>query len=904
MVVFGILAVLTAAAGVLMTTNETVIQKAISLDLFDSSKPVGYTELGSDSSDPSKLKAMVKGSIYETGEQMTVYGACMNAYGQLIPGSNATFDSWFRNGTQWQNTSYMTPILNNGNPTGRWKIDVNMSSQPGTYLTQITCSYLGDTAIAFGEWQNPDWVTRISTIEDYVIAINDTTTLIYDVVNNITIQIDSQTVTILDAISNLTAVVTNQYNNLTNQITIFEGDVQSNFTDVLTQLGNITTSLEEGSFTGLARQHAAVYDLVSSIDYSFWILDTADPYYSGGSPNTYDCTATDMSSPDNVWFVTSSGDLMYKNSSEEYTSASYPAMTWSGVSALEANTNYAWAVGSNTTSCFYSINTATPVELTATSSATCEDIVAYYSPTLVASYVVATNGDILQYNGTAWTNIGSTGTTGSARLDMLQDNSVLFIAQNDTLAVVTVSNNSINTYTQSGAIFADVSAVYDDAVWLVSQESPWKVYIWDGSVFTAHFTAVGSMAIPMGIKAHNDVDVWVVTDTPGSFYRWDGKQWSFAEYPYSAFVGIVIGFNASAGIDMKDITMFSEKDGYACGDDGLILEYQDKFDNRFDSVDSILLSVISNQETLITNVSTAITLVQNLTTIVEAMNASIALEFDDLNAFLVAMNASMISRFNTIDSTLTTFQTNTNDSFNNVISLLNDLNYTVNFQFDNITAELNDIDSFLVNFNSSVIVNFNEVFNRFTLIDNNLTFIQNQIVNLDAAMAANFTYTNNLINVLGSWMATNFTYTNSLINDLDVSMAANFTYTNSLISALESAMAANFTYTNNYISSVNTTLYNAITDNYNLLVEINTSNNYILTNVTYTNLYLTSTLFPLINNTNYVVNNIYSTLLGIETTVNNINTTVGDINDTVTIIDANVDELLNRTGQLRAWIAT
>jgi len=166
---------------------------------FDSSKPITYTPLGEQSTDPSKLKAMVKGSIYEEGDEMTVYGACFRGDGSLLPAANATFSSWFSNGTQWQFDEAMTSLNN----SGRWYIHTNMTSTTGTYLTQIKCTFGGNTAIAFGEWQNPAWVVRIKTINDYVVAINGTVVSIESKVDDLSVQINNNISTVLTQIGNL-----------------------------------------------------------------------------------------------------------------------------------------------------------------------------------------------------------------------------------------------------------------------------------------------------------------------------------------------------------------------------------------------------------------------------------------------------------------------------------------------------------------------------------------------------------------------------------------------------------------------------------------------------------------------------------------------------------------------------
>jgi hypothetical protein len=767
-----------------------------------------------------------------------------------------------------------------------------MSTTMGTYLTEITCYYQGDTAVAFGEWQNPDWVSRIKTIEDYVTVINDTTMAIYDKVDNISYYLQNDTVTILNSIADLKTVTSEQYGNLTVQITNFDTKVQSNFSYAYQLIAGMNSSLAV-DYDSLERQHAALYDLVHAIDYSFWILDIKDTYYAGGVPNAYDFQACDMSSPDNFWAVTDSGDIVYYNGTE-YNLISIPGYNWTGVSAIEANTNYAWIVGTNTSACYYSINGAAPVYLSATAATSCEDITTFFSPSLLQAYVIADNGDILFYNGSAWSIANNTGETGAAKIDALPDGSTFFFVQGDRLIVL---NGGVFTeYAVPGAALTDVSAIYSDLAYMTSSEVPYKVYKYDGSSVTAAYTATGSTATPTGIAAHNSMDVWVTTNVPGSYYHYDGKQWSFAEYPYSSFISIVIGFNSSAALNMNDITMFSEKDGYSCGDDGLLMIYQDKYDKRFDSVDSQLTAVISDVSVLQQNMTQALTYLSQMNLMLQAMNQSIMAEFSNLNDYLVLMNASLMSRFDAVDSYLSAMNLSMTANFEQVYSQLSDLNYTVNLRFDTVDLAIYDL-------NQTVVSNFDQVFVRITNIDNNLTFIGAQINDINAAMNANFTYVIGLLQALDSNMYNNFTYTNLLVTNGFADMDSNFTYTNGLINTgfgnVYNYIDTNFTHTNELLAELNASMG---TIQYDLLMQLNTTSNYVLANVTYTQYYLETTLYPMINDTNVAVSNIWAKLLGMEQTLNATYELAGQINATTTNMNANITELVVRSRKMKAYI--
>lgn len=650
---FGFLAVVSVSFGIMMAVNKTPQEVATEMQLRED-LPTLYREVGEYSTNPEGLKAMVKGSIYETGEEMTVYGACFRGDGTLLPAATATFSSWYSNGTQWQSDAAMTSINN----SGRWLIHVNMSPVSGTYLTQIKCSLGGQTAIAFGEWQNPNWVARIATINDYVVLINSTTVSIENKVDALSAQLNANVTTILLEISNLSMNLTNYYNDITNQISNFSADVQANFSTVINKLNELNASVG-GLSPQMETEHEAIYNLVHSLDYSQWVLDSVDYFYTG-IPNTYDFTAVDMSAPENVWAVTDGGHIAVFNGTN-YTLTTYAGYDWWGVSALEANTPYGWVVGTNGTACYYSINGASPVHLSATSATACEDIALFYSPTALNAYVLADNGDILFYNGT-WTVMNNTGEAGDGRISVLPGNDYFYFAQNDTLTVY--DESTWTRYTVAGVDFNDVEAIYSDEVYLVTAGAPFKVYLYDGDSVDLQYTATGSVATAEAISAHNEFDIWVVTDTPGSYYHFDGRQWSFAEYPYSSFIGIVIGFNASASLDMKDIDMFNEKVGYSVGDNGLIMKFYNHYDERFDDVDSYLSTLITNLAAVdakVVNVSNMVwnasNMIANLTNIVFNMNASMMAEFSNLNSRLTEINSTMITRFDYVDTVL--FQINT-----------------------------------------------------------------------------------------------------------------------------------------------------------------------------------------------------------------------------------------------------
>ena len=185
-----------------------------------------------------KLFAMLKGSIYETGEYVSVFGTCLDQYDRGYVGSWATMSSWYPNGTVLFSDVNMSEIQ-----TGYFVYQGTMNAVQGTYLTELQCHVpgTGDVAKAFGEWQNPYWVKRISLLNDSLAGlagqisnVSDQianisgvmTNLSVDVnLTNLTLQIGNLSVNVTNGfeitwnkIDNLSLQVNDSYNNLTQQI--------------------------------------------------------------------------------------------------------------------------------------------------------------------------------------------------------------------------------------------------------------------------------------------------------------------------------------------------------------------------------------------------------------------------------------------------------------------------------------------------------------------------------------------------------------------------------------------------------------------------------------------------------------------------------------------------------------
>ena len=178
------------------------------------------------------LNAMVKGSIYETGEEVSVFGTCLDAFDQPISGTFATINSWYPNGTEFFSNISMYEIK-----PGYYLYNGVMSAVQGTYLTELIChvNVSGETAKAWGEWQNPFWVRRISLLNDSMA-------------------------------------------NLSYQMYNFENNTGSNFTEVLTLLRALSFQV----FTKLY-----FYNVTSSFDSSYTVMNTTIPSTSNLMGTTF-----------------------------------------------------------------------------------------------------------------------------------------------------------------------------------------------------------------------------------------------------------------------------------------------------------------------------------------------------------------------------------------------------------------------------------------------------------------------------------------------------------------------------------------------------------------------------------------------------------------------------------------
>ena len=180
------------------------------------------------------LKAQVKGSIYETGEYMSVFGACLDSNDQGALDSYALFQGWYPNGTQFIFNDTMEQIQQ-----GYFLYRGNMSAVEGTYLTEMRCfiNNTNITAVAFGEWQNPFWVKRIALLNDSITALDAS-------LSGLNISINTSSLALQASMDAYYANLSNWTQNLTIQIGAVKVNVSNSFNITWSKLDTMNATIQ------------------------------------------------------------------------------------------------------------------------------------------------------------------------------------------------------------------------------------------------------------------------------------------------------------------------------------------------------------------------------------------------------------------------------------------------------------------------------------------------------------------------------------------------------------------------------------------------------------------------------------------------------------------------------------
>jgi hypothetical protein len=722
LIFFIVIGLTMASSAIFMSQNYKMVQD----NAFKAAVPVEITQIKEASTNPAKIRAELKGSIYESGELMTVFGACFDGNGYLLPGSTGAFSAWYPNGTIWYNETPMTSIDGNG----RFNVQMTMSDTYGTYLTEMKCMYLGDYALAYGEWQNPDWVKRIKDTQSSVI--------------------------------NLTNFTAAQYANLSSVISDFRNEVQVNFSQVLNAIANIDVTSQ---FTGLNTQLKEIYNQIHALDTSFWVIDTKAPWYSFGS-GIFDFRAVDMLSLSDIYAVSDDGYIVNWDGETWSVVANYSNIAWYGVSVLPASTPYAWSVGSDltTNTSVYSINGGTPATLNGSSGTAYFDVKLFPNPNSPSSnfysYILENDGTLWYSsdNGVSFSSVASLDngcSPNQGRLSQVIYNTDLGVTSGYRMAAVMCSDfwyydgTVWNSLSASNQVFSDVEMVYNNLAYSISKDTvtnELKVWQFNGTGLNLVYIANDTIIMPRGIAAAATNDVWIVTNNPAVYYHYDGFKWEYANYPYSGAIGLSILFTNGTIPGLYDITMYNSKNAYAVGTDGLVMKFYSAYDEKFDSIITNILN-ISNTLNLsqLSDIYSAVVVINgtvyNMSTFLASMNITIDTMNQNINliiANLVEMNATIVS----LNSTVT-----------NTYNIVNAMNLSI--------ADMKDV---ILSMNGTV----NNIYATVTAINTSLVDLSGVISAMNLSMMNEFSNLNTKIDLLNLSMNTRFDVIESDISYMDL----------------------------------------------------------------------------------------------------------------------------------------
>jgi hypothetical protein len=708
-----------------MFMEQTVVvsQYGAGVSSFDATQPVQLKPTDEYSSNPQKVRAMIKGSIYETGSNMTVFGACFDGDMMLLPAANASFTAWYPNGTivTGPNAS-MDKVYDDfdgyhPNGTGRWKIHVTMGSTIGTYLTEMRCDYDGQYALAFGEWQNPEWVKKIG-----------------------------DTLTAVNGLNGSMSSLSNQITNLSNSVDNYQNITQQNFSQVLGAISNVTASISGINVNvDSSTKLKEMYNAILAMPTQFWVLDNKNPTYSLGS-GVNNFQAVDMIDENNVCSASLDGAYQCWDGNV-WTYGSYPGITWYGVGMLESSAPYAWFVGTNGVAGVYSINGATPVTFTDGGTTMIADVMLIRDPNDpngVITVYLATDTGLFESTdlGVTWTqnlsdvyfsynqpaplvtrpgrfsnviwNSGGSETSPPVdkgfRAILVGGSEITYFNGTQWLMYSPAWYNPNPPYNGYANGLFDATLVHDGVAYIIGgfnngdvgfqnnvvwrfdynktasyplntstdgQEMLTMVFQWSNTTANSRGTGIASSSMD---------DVWVTTYDPSVFYHYNGFAWEYTSFPYSRYLAITIGFgNFSTLTGLHDIVMSDAYHGYAVGDDGIILKFMNKEDAQFEALLQNLTAQIAAISVNLTPVLNAIQEVNQTATdiynFVVAMNTSFGADFTALNNKIDQMNASIQYKLDNVLSNVTytqlyletTMFPMLNATYQNTILILQDL---------------------------------------------------------------------------------------------------------------------------------------------------------------------------------------------------------------------------------------
>jgi hypothetical protein len=235
-------------------------------------------------------------------------------------------------------------------------------------------------------------------------------------------------------------------------------------------------------------------------------------------------------------------------------------------------------------------------------------------------------------SGTTYTQIGLLDSGNVGEISQVVENYDAF-AQPDGYAVLMGQGNTVASHVggfswndfnlASGTeVVRGVDLLYYDLGYVVTKDTTeTNIYKYNGSALILEYTIEDPSVTPTGVQIHSQNDVWVTTKDPSVFYHFDGRSWEYSTLAYSDFASVVISFNGNGsnatGTGLNDVSMSDSRHGYAVGDDGLILIYQDQVSNDFQDLLANLTAQLEGMEVNLTPITDALD-AMNLT--IEGMN--------------------------------------------------------------------------------------------------------------------------------------------------------------------------------------------------------------------------------------------------------------------------------------------
>jgi hypothetical protein len=519
---------------------------------YVSSQPTQYKEMQSYSSS-NNVYAIVKGSIYETGSNMTVFGACQDANGYLLPGSSASFTAWYPNGTVMLGpNASMQQVLDGGNASGRYLIHVTMPDTIGTYFTEMRCEYLGDYALANGEWQNPEWVVRIRDVQSGL--------------SNIFVKIQ-----------NMSSKLDSTYND----VNMYGLEMRQNFSLISQQINNLNGSLSAGSVD--MSQVKDLYRAIRKSASNMWMIDGSNPSYVPDS-NLNNFVDIDVKKDGTYCAITDDAKYQCKLNNS-YIYGQIDMLNGRGIALLEGTSNFV-AVGDDGSVGKYSINGVSSITISGSTDANYNRVKflrSVDSPNDVPKiYIFGTKYEYSSIDlGVNW-NADICSLSVSCGFDAAPQLISNFIVDSSTKKYKFLISDGygVNGLYYNGTNYSYISQMAGTKGLLLLEDGTAYLSYSSGVIRHLNLTSLNYTDEQVAnvelydLSGATNNDIWALSQNSSLFYHFDGFSWGIYELP-QALQDVVVNFDNNISTNgMNRLVMTDEFNGYSVGRNGLIMKYE------------------------------------------------------------------------------------------------------------------------------------------------------------------------------------------------------------------------------------------------------------------------------------------------------------------------------------------